>query len=189
MLNSELQFWYEECWHRTKTAKACRDVWEIHFSRQDQDALGGDFEVALKLHKTAPRMWMAAKSLQHEHVAVVQLALEMELVPQKRAEKLLKAMNADSSNLDIERPIWDRQRGILTYRGKCVREVRIFSKPSNVQTILDAFETANWVEFIEAPPNFDSDTVRETLRSLKEKLSLITFEQRSSGTMIGWREV
>lgn len=82
-----------------------------------------------------------------------------------------------------EKPVWNKDTCVLTYRGKTIRRVRGRSVASNVPRILDAFEEDGWPERIDdpLPDGKNPQRLRETIRSLNEGLKDIRFFADGSG--------
>lgn len=188
-LQEPLTTWFQESALRVNNLPASEELWNSELTRDEQIALGDDFETALQQYQNAVGMWMKVRKVSNPHIAVVEVARAINLILPNRAERLLQALGGHQTLPNSDRPIWDRSQGQLLYRGECVRKVKRFRYPSSVETVLNEFESAGWPEEIPAPKNFDANVVREALRSLRINLKKITFEQRAGGTIIRWQEV
>lgn len=188
-LEATLQSWFEECVSRVNNFGAADELWNAVLSRDEQIRLGDDFEHALNQYRTSVEMWMEVRTVDDPRIAVVEIAREIDAINPARAAKLLEALGGHRTLPNSDRPLWNRSRGQLLFRGKCVRKVRTFGQPSNIERVLDAFHSSSWPERIDRPSGFSRETVRDTVRSLKKGLTIITFAQQHGGTVIAWRTV
>ena len=188
-MERQRQQWFDECRSRVRGKHAAIRLWTEVFDSHDRSELGNDFGDAYEEHKSSVGLWMAAKHVTNPSVAVVEVARELNLIIPNRAVSLLKALGAEDSLPNSERPQWNSQRGILTYQGETIRRVKIFRKPTNISRLLDQFEDERWKSEIEISDLFDTEQIRETLRSLKTNLKGLTFEQKAGGTKVLWRKL
>lgn len=187
-LQEPLATWFQESASRVNNLPASEELWNSVLTRDEQITIGDNFETALQKYQNAVGMWMKVRKVSNHHIAVVEVARAINVIMPNRAEKLLQALGGHATLPNSDRPVWDRSKGLLIYRGVCVRKVKRFRNPSTVELVLNEFESAGWPEQIPAPSDFDADAVREALRSLRRNLEQITFEQHAGGTIIGWRE-
>ena len=87
-----------------------------------------------------------------------------------------------------DRPIWDRERGELTYRGTVIKRVRSVSVAKNVVRVLDAFQEDGWRDRIDDPldPSKDQQRLHETIKRLNDNLEIIRFRADGTGQGIRW---
>ncbi len=187
-LEEPLRTWFEGCKGRVNNLPAAEELWNAVLSRDEQIALGDSFASAINQYRHSVGLWMAARDVSDPEIAVVEVARAINVILPNRAEKLLEALGGHPTLPNSNRPTWDRSAGELRFKNACVRKVRTYSNPSNIEKVLDAFQEAGWSERIDAPRSFDREKVRDTIRSLKEGLERITFEQQEGGRVIRWRE-
>lgn len=183
-----LSSWLKECLDRVQTRAVANELWNAELTRDQQIDLGDDFEKAWRKNQSAIGMWMKLRSIKSPLIAAVEVARAVKLIQDSRAGKLLEALGGNPTLPNADRPVWNRVNGTLVFRGITVRKVKTFRKPSNIEKILDAFQTLGWPERIEVPDDFDVDMVRETVRSLNESLTAIRFERQNGSRFIRWRK-
>jgi hypothetical protein len=82
---------------------------------------------------------------------------------------------------------WNRRLGELRLNGKLIRKVRM-ANATRLSAILDAFQDEGWPEQIEDPLSVKSDSqlLRETLRTLNQRLKRLRFFADGTGHGIRW---
>lgn len=90
------------------------------------------------------------------------------------------------SGVESEKPIWNSETNKLTFRGKVVRTTRGRRIAGRIHFILDQFHAQNWDEHIAAPPNFDPQTLRESVQTLNDGLTDIRFRSDGTGEGVIW---
>jgi hypothetical protein len=100
----------------------------------------------------------------------------------KLKDELVEAINQQPA-----KPTWNRETGKLMFRGQVVRRVR--SLAGRIRPILNTFEDAVWVDRVEAPSEYDPQTLRETVAQLNKGLKSIRFWADGSGRGVIWEAV
>ncbi|REJ68183.1 MAG: hypothetical protein DWQ31_08605 [Planctomycetota bacterium] len=116
---------------------------------------------------------------------LIEAAVRIGFIDSTYADWLRSESGLSTTALGDERPSWDRRSGILSYEGKTIRKVKIYETPTPIQTILDAFQDADWPIVLE---NREIDPLKldQTLFSLNKHLLEIRFSNRKSGKYIHW---
>jgi hypothetical protein len=95
-----------------------------------------------------------------------------------------------------EVPVWDSAHGELRFRGRLVRRFR--NAASNQRTVLDAFQSRGWPEWLQdplpAPENQRINLKRrlhDTIKNLnrEHEASGLHFHAADSGRAVGWRRL
>lgn len=161
-------------------------LWEQAFTERERHRLGGDLKAIwtkvgtvgmwVKLHKVSPA------------IAVVELAYKLGLLHQTKYEWLKGAVGKTpkvAASSDV--PRWDSKTGELHWHDRVIRRVRILSKPSNTQIILDAFQKQRWKGQIKNPLPYGAQQLHETLRWLNKSTKKISFHSQEGGKVISWK--
>ena len=120
--------------------------------------------------------------VQDETIANAQVALEKARV---LTERTLVSLQKVRRNVE-ERPIWDKKKKELTFRGVVVRK---FKQPAkNCFAILDAFEDAEWKTTVDCPLRGATKQDRaQAIQSLKKRLhESICFGSNGSADGYKW---
>jgi hypothetical protein len=123
--------------------------------------------------------------------ALLDIALEASIIDTGLHRRLRRHIGEPVESVDSRpRPSWSAKTGKLHFRGKLVRTVDL-DRGDNIRLILDSFEDHGWPPGIDNPltGGADSKKLRDTLESLKQGLSVITFAAKGSGTRVTWDEV
>jgi hypothetical protein len=99
--------------------------------------------------------------------------------------RLLLAIN-QLAGIEAAKPVWNAETNKLSFHGKVVREVRAGHIAGRIRPILDQFQASDWVERVDAPRNFDPQTVREAVKSLNDGLRVIRFRSDGTGGGVIW---
>jgi len=120
-----------------------------------------------------------------EDQAVVEIAEGLTLVSSGTARWLRRALDLDSSvsSGPANHPNWDLDRGELTFNGEVIRRVRILRTPSQIQQILDHFQSAGWPTRIDNPLTLGQQQLHETIRFLNCGLTRIRFHGPRGGRL------
>jgi hypothetical protein len=86
-----------------------------------------------------------------------------------------------------ETPIWNSGSGELSLGPHVIRTVRGATIAGNIRLILDEFERQKWPHHITTPKDFDSQSLRETVRRLNKGLSEIRFKADGNGSGVVWQ--
>ncbi len=186
-LGEPLMSWLKECVQRVNNNTAAAEMWNTLLTRDQQIELGDDLPTAWQSHGGTIRLWRHLQRMETLELAAVDLARRLHLIADHRAARLAEVLGGHASLPLGNRPQWDRVAGQIRFRGHVIRTVKMHQTRSNVEIILDAFETAGWPPQIPAPRGFDRDKLRDTLRSLNEGLADIRFGQQGGGTKVRWQ--
>lgn len=110
--------------------------------------------------------------------AVIEIGERCEFISAETAKQLrdelgLRVVSKNSKH-GAAKPHWNDSTGELTFDSEIVRRVRLTSQPSNVRTILRAFQKEKWRRRIENPL-VDQHCLHQTLRSLNKGLQKLRF--------------
>jgi len=73
------------------------------------------------------------------------------------------------------------------FKGKRIRKVRVMARPSNIQKILDKFESVSWAQGIDNPLNVrDPQQLHQAVWSLNSGLKRIKFRVIQGGQKLSW---
>ena len=110
-----------------------------------------------------------------------------------RTSDARQAASAPKAPAVPNKPSWTKATGKaigqLRYGGRLIRTLRLMTKPTNIQQIVEAFEERGWPRRIDDPlPGIanDPDRLRQALQSLNEGLERIRFHAQAGGRAIGW---
>ena len=70
-----------------------------------------------------------------------------------------------------------------------IRPVRVLRNPSNIQHVLDSFESAGWPSRIDNPLGLGQEQLHQTLRSLNRGLKAIRFHAQEGAEAVVWQRV
>ncbi len=173
---------------RIRPAVVARRVWERLFSEEERQRLGADFEACWRRFGTAG-MWMEARGVSFKQ-AVIEIAEGANLMDAGTAAGLrLQFDMEDATPVHAEnQPSWNPDRGELKLGDCVIRSVRVLQIPSNIQQILDAFQTQGWPSRIDNPSGL-SEQLHQTLRSLNRGLKRIRFHSQEGAQSIVWKRV
>ena len=174
---------------RVRSAVVALRVWEEFFTDDDRQRLGGDIEESWQRLGTVG-MWRKARGGTLEQ-AVIDIANESNLLDDKGAKRLRDELriSSASTNAADERPRWDAGRGEVRFGGEVIRPVRVLRNPSNIQHVLDSFESAGWPSRIDNPLGLGQEQLHQTLRSLNRGLKAIRFHAQDGAEAVVWQRV
>jgi hypothetical protein len=191
-LAKPLSAWLEECLLRAHNAPAAQALWDGLLSDEEKAQLGGNLPQAIANHRNSPVvMWATIRSFPNVYLAAVDLCQRLNLIYDFRAVRLRAALGGSEPTPTpaSDLPRWDRVNQKIVFRGNPIRSVKTHKRPSNIERVLDAFETAGWPAQIPCPSDFDTDQLRETLKSLNSGLKRIHFSRQQGSTIIHWESV
>jgi hypothetical protein len=169
---------------RLQIAPEADFVWNRLLSELERQRLGGNLETCFAQGGTIG-IWMRARGVSR-HRAILDIAHQRGL-DDATYNRLLRETGEEERRDTRERPSWQRATGELRFNGSLVRVVRIFSRPSNIQLILDAFEDAGWPDTIPNPLGNDQQRLHQALRSLNRNRPRIRFRALSGAQYITWQ--
>jgi len=92
----------------------------------------------------AIQLWIELKGVSGFH-AIVELAYQLNFVFSPEYERLLTHIGESTHAPEGPvKPVWDKARRQLRFRGRIVRRVRGENVSSNISPILDAFQESDW---------------------------------------------
>jgi hypothetical protein len=171
-------------------------MWRRLLSPTDQKKLGGDLQKAFAKLGTAG-IWAKARGTSVDR-AVLDVALGIGHLSQANYDWLLREMGIrpkaprrpapPKAKHESPVPSWNKATGELKYGDRLVRKIRVLADPSNIQRILDAFESRGWPQSIQDPLPGDPDQHRLhlTLQSLNKGLERIRFHGQQGGRATYW---
>ena len=166
-------------------ATAADLVWRQLFTDVDRQRLGGNLEACWPRLGTI-RMWMQARGVSIER-SIIEVAQGLGFLDEAKADRLLRAVGEEEQAARIpERPFWDSTQGHLRLAESTIRHVRVMNHPSNIQLILDAFQSAGWRPQIRNPHGDDQHQLHLTLQSLNRGLEAIRFHAQEGGRAVTW---
>lgn len=164
-----------------------RRLWDRVLRLDDRAKLGENFEAAINRHKTTIGMWRVLHPGVSEEQAVLDISKSMSTMDEATYNWLMREMVSDPQRIRGERPDWNRDCGILTFRGEVIRRVRV-GTGTHIVRILDEFEAQGWPDRIDSPitKTRDDQVHRDSIRKLNARLSAIRFRSDGTGTGILW---
>ena len=84
------------------------------------------------------------------------------------------------------KPSWDRIKGVLSFNGEAIKEIRRIGVAKNVVLVLDTFQELDWPVRVDSPMSADSQKHHATIRSLNTSLSRIRFKSDGEGDGFIW---
>lgn len=173
---------------RICAAASARRLWDRVLSPEERERLGGDLQQCYSRLGTVG-MWTELRGVSPER-AVVDVARELGFLDEPTAKWLLRETGEQApSSRSGEVPSWDPERGELRLGNRIIRRVRIMAGPSNIQQILDTFETEGWPGRIDNPLTYGRQQTYQALRSLNTRLEAIRFHAQKGGRVIVWKRL
>ena len=161
-------------------------LWERVLTPDERQSLGGDIRAAFE-PRGVVATWMKVRGGELPR-ALVDLAFEMEIISDQKRKWLLREIGEEPFIAqEPQIPIWNRDLGELCFNGSVVRKVRIGVAP-NIGRILDAFQEESWPRHISdpLPHGVNPQRLRETVRTLNERLKAIVFHTDGTGEGVTW---
>jgi hypothetical protein len=121
--------------------------------------------------------------------AVIELAHNLDLLASGSYKVLRRSISEPVDERIDDLPVWDASAGKLSLGGAVIRPVA--QRAKNVRKILNAFQEDQWKHHIDnpLPGGAKSRTLRETVRTLNERLSGIEFFCDGRAKGIRWERV
>ena len=173
---------------RVSAPMSAERFWERVLTEDDRQRLGGNLQAAYRERHGTVGMWMWLRAVAQPQ-AVVDVARALGFLDDATYRWLLREIGEpqqESPNREV--PVWNRTEGRLRWRNRIVRRVRIMRQPSNIQRILDAFETAGWPASLDnpLPGRVDQLQLHQALKSLNHGLIRIRFRAQRGAAEIIW---
>jgi hypothetical protein len=156
-------------------------------TEDDRARLGGDLETCWRRLGTAG-IWIELCGVSVER-AVVEVALSLGYSDDPTAKWLLREIGEEQVQPPTGRlPVWNRDRGELRWGRRVIRRVRVMSRPSSIQKVLDTFQAAGWPTRILDPisKGKNAEQLRQIVHSLNTGLAVICFHVQEAGRAITW---
>jgi hypothetical protein len=185
---------------RLKGWDIAQQAWDDILAPAERAQLGNDLEAAWRSHSDT--ICMAAAAWECSYLeALIRLCDEFgsfDAVTRRRWRREAGLENANAvptqpsaqvtprSSAQVT-PHWDGH-GTLTYDGETVRKVRGRPVATHLFAILDAFQEQGWPAKIPDPlvGRHDSQRLREAVRTLNRRLTILHFRCDGSGEGICW---
>ncbi|HMO84732.1 MAG TPA: hypothetical protein PKC18_07420 [Lacipirellulaceae bacterium] len=169
-------------------------IWNEVLSADDRRQLGERAAPAAQrvgdppLRDLIVRHWADVRGFSPDRV-MLDLALEASVIDAGLHRRLLRQLGEEADDADNPpKPVWDRERGELKYRGDRVRKVS--SRATNIRRILDAFQEDRWPARVDNPLSggADSKKLRDALNRLNQGLHGLRFFADGTASGILWCE-
>jgi hypothetical protein len=120
--------------------------------------------------------------------AIIEIAQKTGFIDEPTVQWLLREIGDRAAEKNSEeRPSWQVETGQLRWGGRTVRRVRVMQSPTNLQRILDAFETAGWPPEIPNPLGADaSQATHQALYDLNHDLQGVRFHSKEGALTLYW---
>lgn len=164
-------------------------VWTRLLTKEEKALFGNSFKRAWRKHRStlgiATHVWKCSQSK-----ALLRIAREFGTLSDATLRWLAKELGEPRetklSPTPDSKPQWKRTRGRLYWNGEEIRFIRSISRAVNIVKVLDAFESGDWPDSVENPPeHLVAEDLRETVRSLNSGMKHIRFE--TAGMAVRWR--
>lgn len=149
-------------------------------------------------NKTIPnailqRMWNILHD-EPEIAGVVNIAYKLGIIPRNDRDELLERIGFNAAfKLEKQKqlkkkeiPFWNPQEGIIYFRGQVVLKTQRRKKPSNIQRILDGFQSEGWVDEIKNPLIKTDYRIKDGVEYLNGLAKGIQFSVAAGGNCIRW---
>jgi hypothetical protein len=160
-------------------------MWRRLFTEEDRQRLGNDLEESYSQLRTVG-MWQQARGVSGER-AIIEVARGVNSMSPETADWLLRELGEVDHAPMPDRPVWDMRTGELRFAGNVIRRLRVMRQPSNIQRILDAFQSAGWPVAVSNPLGNDQHQLSLTLYHLNRRLEAIRFHSVEGGRSVRWR--
>lgn len=142
---------------------------------------------------TLQRMWDILHD-EPEIAGVINIAYKLGIIPRNDRDELLERIGFNAA-IKLEKqkqlkkneiPYWNPQEGIIYYRGQVVLKTQRRKKPSNIQRILDGFQSEGWVDEIKNPLIKTDYRIKDGVEYLNGLAKGIQFSVAAGGNCIRW---
>lgn len=142
---------------------------------------------------TLQRMWDILHD-EPEIAGVINIAYKLGIIPRNDRDELLERIGFNAA-IKLEKqkqlkkkeiPFWNPQEGIIYYRGQVVLKTQRRKKPSNIQRILDGFQSEGWVDEIKNPLIKTDYRIKDGVEYLNGLAKGIQFSVAAGGNCIRW---
>jgi hypothetical protein len=178
---------------RVQNPAAAKRLWEQILSPKERKKLGGTLAKSYDEAKGGTAyIWSRLHRGTGER-AIVEAAYRLGFIHDSKREWLLRELGetVPRNHEPNDRPVWDKERRELRFRGAVVRKVPRPNAARNVVKVLDAFEEEGWPSRIDSPlPNAkDHQRLHATVRSINDGIvrNRIKFSADGTGEGFIWR--
>lgn len=142
---------------------------------------------------TLQRMWNILHD-EPEVAGVINIAYKLGIIPRNDRDELLERIGFNAA-IKLEKqkqlkkneiPYWNPQEGIIYYRGQVVLKTQRRKKPSNIQRILNGFQSEGWVDEIKNPLIKTDYRIKDGVEYLNGLAKGIQFSVAAGGNCIRW---
>lgn len=142
---------------------------------------------------TLQRMWDILHD-EPEIAGVINIAYKLGIIPRNDRDELLERIGFNAA-IKLEKqkqlkkneiPYWNPQEGIIYYRGQVVLKTQRRKKSSNIQRILDGFQSEGWVDEIKNPLIKTDYRIKDGIEYLNGLAKGIQFSVAAGGNCIRW---
>ena len=142
---------------------------------------------------TLQRMWDILHD-EPEIAGVINIAYKLGIIPRNDRDELLERIGFNAAfKLEKQKqlkkkeiPFWNPQEGIIYFRGQVVLKTQRRKKPSNIQRILDGFQSEGWVDEIKNPLIKTDYRIKDGVEYLNGLAKGIQFSVAAGGNCIRW---
>lgn len=142
---------------------------------------------------TLQRMWNILHD-EPEIAGVINIAYKLGIIPRNDRDELLERIGFNAAfKLEKQKqlkkkeiPFWNPQEGIIYFRGQVVLKTQRRKKPSNIQRILDGFQSEGWVDEIKNPLIKTDYRIKDGVEYLNGLAKGIQFSVAAGGNCIRW---
>ncbi|MHB9049232.1 MAG: hypothetical protein ACYC35_25210 [Pirellulales bacterium] len=170
---------------RVKSWKVAAMVWDRVLTPQERRKLG---ENAARCHRDLGTvgMWREVRG-GSETRAVIDIAHQVGLMDETTRLWLLREAGEQAAQtVPQDRPTWCRDTGKLCRGDRVLRRLRPLQNPSNMQVMLDAFQSQDWPYRIANPLSLGQQQLHETVRHLNKGLEGLRFHGQEGGGAVTW---
>lgn len=162
-------------------------LWQSLTAKQRRE-LGADFDTVIQDVGSAVEMWRKLHGGSQPR-AIIEIALRLDHITKSTYSQLLAAIGeSELTDKLSDLPYFDRDKGKLEFKGKVIRRVRIASRPTSIQKILESFQARGWPKSIKNPLTLGQHQLHETISYLNEgiKPKRLRFHGQEGGRSIYW---
>jgi len=178
---------FDHAFLRITAPVAAERLWDRVLTDRQRSRLGRDVKHAYGKHQGIIGMWLALNRVTPQQ-ATLDCALALNFLDNPTHAWLRREIGKPvEAILHSDIPVWNKETGKLMFKGKRIRKVRVMARPSNIQKILDKFESVSWAQGIDNPLNVrDPQQLHQAVWSLNSGLKRIKFRVIQGGQKLSW---
>lgn len=143
---------------------------------------------------TLQRMWNILHD-EPEIAGVINIAYKLGMIPRNDRDELLERIGFNAVPVQLGKqkhleqkaiPFWNPKEGSVYYCGKVVLKTQRRKKPSNIQKILEGFQSEGWVDEIKNPLIKTDYRIKDGVEYLNGISKGIQFSVAAGGNCIRW---